>query len=130
METGLIIKDSAQDVATTYAQVRSIIANNPNLTILMELDHSANAAKANLELAETRIIMFGNPKLGTPLMQSSPTVAIDLPQKITVYATASGTKMAYNDPMYLKARHNIQAKDDILSKISGALDAITTKAAQ
>ncbi len=130
MDTGLIIKDSAQDVATTYNKLRSIIDNNPNLTILMELNHSANAAKAGLQLEDTRIIMFGNPKLGTPLMQASPTVAIDLPQKITVYATPSGTKIAYNDPMYLKARHDIRDKEEILSKISGALDAITTKATE
>lgn len=129
METGLIIKDSAHDVATTYAQLKNIIATNPNLKILMELDHSANAAKAGLELGDTRIIMFGNPALGTPLMQASPTVAIDLPQKITVYATASGTKIAYNDPIYLKTRHAIEGSDEILSKISAALDVITTKAA-
>ena len=128
METGLIVKDSAQDVATTYAKLRTIIDTNPNLKILMELDHSANAAKAGLELEDTKIIMFGNPKLGTPLMQASATTAIDLPQKIIVYATASGTKIAYNDPMYLKERHGISGADEILKKVSGALDAITNKA--
>ena len=128
METGLIVKDSAQDVATTYAKLRTIIDTNPNLKILMELDHSANAAKAGLELEDTKIIMFGNPKLGTPLMQASATTAIDLPQKIIVYATASGTKIAYNDPMYLKERHGLSGADEILKKVSGALDAITNKA--
>jgi len=128
MDTGLIVKDSAQDVATTYAKLRTVIDNNPNLKILMELDHSANAAKVGLELEDTRIIMFGNPKLGTPLMQASPTTAIDLPQKIIVYATASGTKIAYNDPMYLKSRHGISGADPILEKVNGALDAITNKA--
>jgi len=125
---GLIVKDSAQDVATTYAKLRTIIDTNPNLKILMELDHSANAAKAGLELEDTKIIMFGNPKLGTPLMQASATTAIDLPQKIIVYATSSGTKIAYNDPMYLKERHGISGADEILKKVSGALDAITNKA--
>ena len=128
METGLIIKDSAQDVATTYAKLRTIIDTNPNLKILMELDHSANAAKVDLELADTKIIMFGNPRLGSPLMQASPTTAIDLPQKIIVYATTSGTKIAYNDPMYLKRRHAISDADEILQKVSAALDAITDKA--
>lgn len=128
MESQLITKDSPYDVNTTYDKLKNIISNNPNLKILLELDHSKNAASADLELNPTKIIMFGNPKLGTPLMQASQTVSIDLPQKIIVYSTDdSKTKISYNDPLYLKERHNIQGKDDVLQKISGALDNITNK---
>ncbi|WP_227476306.1 DUF302 domain-containing protein [Winogradskyella immobilis] len=125
---GLIIKESPYDFDTTYTKLRSIIDTNPNLKIILELDHSRNAASVDLNLNPTRIILFGNPKLGTPLMQTSQTVSIDLPQKIIVYVNDSGNvNIAYNDPSYLKSRHQIEGKDDILAKVSGALNAITDK---
>ncbi len=129
MENTLVIKDSPYDVETTYNKVKTIITNNPNLKILLELDHAKNASSVDLTLRPTKIIMFGNPKLGTPLMQASQTASIDLPQKIIVYADAdASTKIAYNDPLYLEERHTIQGKGDILKTISGALDKITNKA--
>jgi len=127
MESGLIIKDSPYDVDTTYTKLKTIISNNPNLKILLELDHSKNAASVDLELRPTKIIMFGNPKLGTPLMQASQTASIDLPQKISVYSTGTGTKIAYNDPLHLKKRHQIEDKDDVLNTVSKALNTITEK---
>lgn len=129
MENTLIVKDSPYNLETTYNKLKNIIDDNPNLKIILELDHSKNAASVDLELNPTKIIMFGNPKLGTPLMQASPTVGIDLPQKIIIYSTKEGeTKLAYNNPAYLKERHNIDGKDDMLNKITGALNTITNKA--
>lgn len=129
MENTLIIKESPYNLETTYTKLKTIISNNPNLKILLELDHSKNAASADLELNPTKIIMFGNPKLGTPLMQASQTVSIDLPQKVIVYTTEIGeTKIAYNNPMYLKERHHIEGKDELLNKINNALNTITDKA--
>jgi len=127
MENTLIIKESPYDVEATYSKLKTIITNNPNLKILLELDHGKNAASVGLELRPTKIIMFGNPNLGTPLMQASATVSIDLPQKIVVYAEGSTTKIAYNNPLYLKERHTIEGKDEILNKIAGALNTITDK---
>ena len=93
----LIIKDSPHDVETTYNKLKTILTNNPKLKILLELDHSKNAASVDLNLNATKIIMFGNPNLGTPLMQASQTTSIDLPQKIIVYAGDDRqTKIAYN----------------------------------
>jgi len=124
----LIIKDSPHDVETTYSKLKTILTNNPKLKILLELDHSKNAASVDLNLNATKIIMFGNPNLGTPLMQASQTTSIDLPQKIIVYAGDDAqTKIAYNNPMYLKERHGIEGKDEILEKIMGALNNITNK---
>jgi len=79
-----------------------------------------------LELLPTRIILFGNPKLGTPLMLNKRTVAIDLPQKIIVFQEADGSvKVAYNDPAYLSDRHGLAGTDEVIAKVSGALDKIT-----
>ena len=103
-----------------------MIDNNPNLKIIAELNHQANAASVDLNLAPTRIIMFGNPRLGTPLMQNAQTIGLDLPQKILVYQEASGVvKVAYNDPLYLKDRHGVSQNEAILEKISGALNKLT-----
>ncbi len=126
-ENGLITKESPYSVDATYTKLRSLLENNPNLNILFELDHSKNAASVDLELPPTRIILFGNPKLGTPLMQASPSTAIDLPQKILVYTDGEGTKIAYNDPMYLQQRHGIEGKNAILEKVSKALQTITDR---
>lgn len=126
---GLIIKTSNHDFDTTYQKIHDALAANPNLKIILELDHSANAAKADLDLLPTRIILFGNPKLGTPLMLTNRTVSIDLPQKFIVYEEASGTvKVAYNDPTYLKERHNLESKDEIIDKVTGVLDKISNLA--
>ncbi len=126
---GLIVKKSALDFNETYTKLKNTIDANPNLSILLELDHSKNAASVGLELNPTRIILFGNPKLGTLLMQNKQTVNIDLPQKISVYQDASNeVAIAYNDPLYLKERHGLDGNLEVLDKISTALDKITTMA--
>ena len=128
-DTGIITKVSQQNFQSTYEKLKNIISGNPNLKILLELDHQANAAKVDLTLPPTRIIMFGNPKLGTPLMASGSFTGLDLPQKILVSERDGVVKLSYNDPKYLQARHNIEGQEEILQKVSGALDKITTAAA-
>ena len=129
-DNGIITKVSQQNFENTYAKLRSIIDNNPNLKILMELDHQANAAKVDLELPPTRIIMFGNPRLGTPLMLGGDYTGLDLPQKILVSERDGQVTLSYNDPTYLKGRHNISGKDEVLQKVTGALDKITSAATE
>jgi uncharacterized protein (DUF302 family) len=129
-ETGIVTKVSAQSFEETYTKLRSVIDNNPNLKILLELDHQANAAKVDLQLPPTRIIMFGNPRLGTPLMLGGDYTGLDLPQKILVSERDGQVTLSYNDPAYLKARHNISDRDEVLQKVTGALDKITSAASQ
>ncbi|MBW1294356.1 DUF302 domain-containing protein [Aquimarina litoralis] len=127
---GLITKKSTQSFDDTYTKLVEIIENNPNLKIIAQLDHQANAASVGLTLNPTKIIMFGNPKLGTPLMQSVQSTGLDLPQKILVTQDDAGiVQISYNDPKYLQQRHGIQGKDEVFTKISGALDKITSAAA-
>lgn len=126
--TGIITKVSQQSFDDTYNKLRTIIDNNPNLKILMELNHQANAASVDLTLAPTRIIMFGNPRLGTPLMASGTLTGLDLPQKILVTERDGTVSLSYNDPMYLKERHQIEGQDEVLQKVAGALDKITSGA--
>ena len=128
-ETGIISKTSHRDFDTTYQTLKGVIENNPNLKIIAELNHQANASSVDLRLNPTRIIMFGNPNLGTPLMQNEQTIGLDLPQKILVYQDGEGVvKVSYNDPSYLKDRHGITNEEDLLNKIAVALDKITNAA--
>ncbi|WP_106791420.1 DUF302 domain-containing protein [Aquimarina sp. Aq78] len=120
---GVITKISSKSFEDTYNTLVEIITNNPNLKIIAQLDHQANAASVDLELNPTRVIMFGNPKLGTPLMQNSQITGLDLPQKILIWQDDEGVvNVSYNDPEFLKLRHEIIGKDDVFAIISKALD--------
>jgi uncharacterized protein (DUF302 family) len=75
-----------------------------------------------MELKPTELLIFGNPKIGTPLMNCAQSVAVDLPQKMLAWEDETGTVyLGWNDPMHLKARHGIEACDKVLETVSGAL---------
>ena len=127
---GIVIVDSANDFDTTYNTLRASIDAAPPLTIVAVLDHSANAAKVDLTLGPTKLIIFGNPALGTPLMQSAQTIGIDLPQVMLVFESADGrVSVAYNDPAYLAQRHGITDRSAMIEKMTAALNGLATSAA-
>jgi uncharacterized protein (DUF302 family) len=93
------------------------------------IDHAAAAKAAGLELKATEVLMFGNPKLGTPLMQANRLVAIDLPMKVLVWEDDAGKVwIAYTPLSTLKARYKIDGRDDVLKAMTGALEAFTSAA--
>jgi len=99
------------------------------ITPVARVDHAAAAKAAGLELKPTEVLMFGNPKLGTPLMQTNRHVAIDLPMKVLVWEDDAGKVwIGYTPPSTLKARHKIEGRDDILKALAGALDAFSNAA--
>lgn len=127
-DAGTISKKSAHSVAATIDKLEGILKEK-GLTIFARIDHAAGAKKAGLELRPTELLVFGNPKLGTPLMKASQTTALDLPQKALAYQAESGDVfLVYNDPAYLSSRHKIEGADPVLKKITGALDAFTSAA--
>lgn len=118
---GFVAVKSAHDMATTQARLEAAI-KQANLILVMVIDHSANAQGVGLELRPTRLVIFENPRAGTPLMQSVQSVAIDLPQKFLIWQNQQGEVwVGYNDPLYLKQRHNISAQDERLTAIANAL---------
>jgi uncharacterized protein (DUF302 family) len=126
---GINIATSEKDFDDTYEDLRDAIQNNANLTIITELDHQANAQSVNLTLMPTKVIIFGNPTLGSQLMINSQTTALDLPQKILVYENAAGEVIvAYNDPSFIANRHRITGNGDVVSLISGALQNLSNAA--
>ena len=79
-----------------------------SVTLFALVDHSGEAAKAGLQMPPTKLLIFGSPKTGTPVMKASPTAAIDLPLKILIWEHVAGKVwISYNSPSYLQARHKI-----------------------
>ena len=127
---GLVVKPSNYSVKETIDRLEAALSEK-GLTIFARIDHQAGAAAADLELRPTELLIFGNPKLGTPLMSSAQTTAIDLPQKALAYEAEDGkVYLTYNDIGYLQACHGIEGRDEVIAKIRGALGKFTDGATQ
>ena len=100
------------------------------MTVFARIDHAGGAALVGLQLAPTELIIFGNARGGTPLMQSVQTVGIDLPLKALVWEDAAGkTWLSYNEPSWIARRHNVRNAEQLVSKMAAALKTMATKAA-
>jgi|GEM_PF-836347 len=121
---GLVTVEREASVADVVAAISGAIEANENLNLMTTVDHAENAATVDRSLPPTTLLLFGNPSLGTQLMNERRTVAIDLPQKILVFADEAGTTVVYNDPAYLARRHGLTASDEVLDTIGGALDTL------
>ena len=126
---GMIDVESAYSVKETADRLESILSQK-GMTVFNRINHSDAAGKVGIQLRETELIIFGNPKVGSPLMKCRQSVAIDLPQKALVHEDADGKVwISYNDPAYLKKRHGISGCDAVLLKVGKALAGISTAAA-
>jgi uncharacterized protein (DUF302 family) len=99
------------------------------MTVFAHIDHAAGAAAVGLPLRPTELLIFGNAKIGTPLIQSTQMLGIDLPLKALVWQDASGTAwLSYNDPAFLARRHGLDGVDNtIVNAMAAALEAIASK---
>ena len=125
---GLISKPSRYSVPETVDRMVTVLKSK-GMTVFARIDHAAEAAKVGLKMRPTQLLIFGNPKGGTPGMVAAPTVAIDLPFKALAWEDAGGKVwLGYTSPSFLKERPGIEGKDDALKSIAGGLDAMTDKA--
>ena len=100
---------SQHSVATTLERLESLL-NEKGVRVFARIDFSGDAARAGLTMRPEQMLIFGNPKGGTPLMQSVPASGLDLPLKALAWQDASGqTQVAYNDPQYIIRRHRLDA---------------------
>jgi len=100
------------------------------LTVFARIDHSAGASAVGLSLNPTEVLIFGNAKGGTPLMQSAQSIGIDLPLKALVWKDAAGdTWLSYNDPAWLAKRHGLSGTEAPIGDLTAALDAVAKVAA-
>ena len=129
----MIASQGMVEVSSKYGfteTVERVIAafTEKGLKIFAVIDHSGEAEEAGLKLRPTRVVIFGSPKAGTPLMEAAPSLAIDLPLKVLVAEDASGkTSVTYNDPDYLQQRHGVPA--ELIKNLAGA-GAIIEKAVE
>ena len=124
---GIIDVESHHSVDETVERLRTILAAK-SVTLFALVDHSGEAAKAGLTMRPTKLLIFGSPKGGTPLMQAAPSIAIDLPLKALFWEDADGKVwLTYNDPAYLQQRHHFPP--ELLPNIAG-VSALFAKAVE
>jgi uncharacterized protein (DUF302 family) len=110
---------SKYSVDKTLERLQSILEEKA-VAIFAVIDHSGEAAKAGMEMRPTRLIIFGNPKGGTPLMIAAPSVAIDLPLKALIWEDSDGNIwISYNSPEYLQQRHHFPP--ELIKNIAGVI---------
>jgi uncharacterized protein (DUF302 family) len=116
--SGIVNKPSNKSVDETVEKLKGILRAK-GITLFALIDHSGEAEKAGMTMRNTKLLIFGNPKAGTPLMIAAPSSALDLPLKILVWEDAQGKVwISYNSPEYLKERHNIP--EELLPNIAVA----------
>jgi len=126
-DRGVVTRQSLHSVDQTVERLEALLRAK-GVTLFAMVDHSGEAAKVGLRLRPTKLLIFGNPKAGTPLMLAAPSVAIDLPLKILVWEDAAGKVwLGYNSPAYLQQRHGLP--DSLLPNIAG-VEALAQAAAE
>ena len=117
LHNGMVHLSSRYPVAETVERLESLLKAQ-GIKIFCVIDHSGEAERAGMKMRPTQVVIFGNPKGGTPLMLAAPTAAIDLPLKALIWEDGDGKAwLSYSTPEYLKQRHNIP--DELLKNIAG-----------
>lgn len=122
----LVTATSANDHATTIARAVAAIEAR-GLAVIQRVDHAAAAQAASLALEPTTVLVFGNPKAGTPLMQAAPTIALDLPLRLLIWQRADKVSVAYHAPQAVAALHGAQ-DHPVVAKMTEVLAAVAAAA--
>jgi uncharacterized protein (DUF302 family) len=124
---GIIDKLSHHSVGETVEKLKGILRTK-EVTLFAMVDHSGEAEKVGMKMRPTKLLIFGSPKAGTPLMQAAPSVALDLPLKILVWEDGQGRVwVSYNSPTYLQERHGIPP--ELVQNIA-VIETLAAKAAE
>lgn len=124
---GIVALPSRHSVDETVERLKGLLESK-GIKLFTLIDHSGEAEKAGLHMPPTKLLIFGNPKGGTPLMLAAPSIAIDLPLKALVWEDPDGKVwISYNDPSYLQARHQLPA--ELLAPLN-AVKALSAQAAE
>ena len=124
---GIVDKSTNHSVDATVEKLKGILQDK-GITLFALIDHSGEAEKVGIKMRPTKLLIFGNPKAGTPLMLAAPSSAIDLPLKILIWEDAEGKVwVSYNSPAYLQKRHGLP--QDLLPNIA-AVETLAMRAAE
>jgi uncharacterized protein (DUF302 family) len=127
MPNGIVTIPGKRSVDETVDKLKGILQSK-GIALFALVDHSGEAAKVGLIMPATKLLIFGNPKGGTPLMLAAPSIAIDLPLKVLIAEDAQGkVSISYNSPEYLKQRHDLP--DNLLANIT-VIQTLAEKAAE
>jgi len=127
-ENGMITKKSNYSVKETLDRLEGVLKEK-GITIALRWSHSDNGNKVGIPLRPTELLIFGNPKLGTNMFTSKQTAGIDFPMKALAWEDEKGQVwLTYNDPSYLAKRHGITDRDEVVKKMTGALNNFTSAA--
>ncbi|HEY2390781.1 MAG TPA: DUF302 domain-containing protein [Candidatus Angelobacter sp.] len=125
-DNGVISKPTNRTVEEAVAKAKALLQAK-GIKFFVVIDHSGEAEAAGIKMPPTKLLIFGNPKGGTPLMLAAPTAAIDLPLKLLIWEDTQGKRwISYNSPQYLKQRHALP--DDLLKNIA-VIETLATEAA-
>jgi len=126
---GLVVISSSHSIPETMDRLENIVST-AGFKIVARVNHGKAAETVDISLKPIELLIFGKPKAGSLLMQSQPSVAIDLPMKFLVWEDASGkANIGWNDPAWIAARHGIKDQVGLVKKMSGALYKLATQAA-
>ena len=127
IDNGIVTKPVNHSVAETVEKLKSILASK-GIALFALVDHSGEAEKVGMKMPPTKLLVFGSPKAGTPLMLATPSIALDLPLKILVWEDAQGKAfLSYNRPSFLAERHGLP---ESLLPVLAAVEALAAKATE
>ena len=127
VSNGIVDIASNHSVEETVEKLKGILTQK-GVTLFALVDHSGEAEKAGMKMRPTKLLIFGSPKAGTPLMLAAPSIALDLPLKILVWEDEAGkTWVSYNAPDYLRGRHSVP--QELMQNIA-VIDALAAKTAE
>jgi uncharacterized protein (DUF302 family) len=125
----VVVKRSTSGYGETVVRLIDAIESR-GLTVFARIDHAAAAREAGLDLADEQVVLFGNPRAGTPLMQSDPRIGVELPLRILVWVDPEGVQLGYRDPRELGGAYDIGAEHQpILEQMATLLGELADEAA-
>lgn len=124
---GIIDHPSSHSVDETVDRLKKILESK-GIMVFADIDHSGEAEKVGMKMRPTRLLIFGSPKAGTPLMLAAPSIALDLPLKILIWEDGQGKVwLSYSSPAYLQQRHGVP--QGLVANIAG-VETLATKAGE
>jgi uncharacterized protein (DUF302 family) len=124
----MLVTRSGSDYAATVERLVQGIERR-GLTVFARFDHAAAARESGMELADEQVVVFGDPRAGTPLMESDPRIGIELPLRIVVWRDPEGVLLGYADPRDLRMRYDVAEHDGRLKRFGKLLSDLVAEAA-
>ena len=124
----MVVNRSAKSYPETLEALVAAIESR-GLTVFARIDHAAGAREVGMELPDEEVVLFGNPRSGTPLMQDDPEVGIELPLRILIWSSGDDVLLGYRDPRELADTYEVKAHEQTLEQMAGLLSALVSEAA-